>query len=270
MEGIARTALFVAAVRAKESERSDALFLDPFARALAGDEGFEILRNAEASHGGAPTIPIRTHFLDAKLLALSARLPQVVSLAAGLDSRAWRLDWPASVQLFELDQPEMLAHKHAVMAKLDPELRCARHAVAVDLRDDWISALGDAGFVAGQPTLWLVEGLLIYLDDGAVAQLFARLDGVSAAGSMALFDLMGRILLESPFMAPARTFAANLGAPWMFGVNEPDSLLGPHGWDTIAHDLGHVGTKLGRWPFPLAPPEAKNAPRSWLVESTKR
>lgn len=274
MQGIASTALYVAAVRAKESERPDAVFRDPFARAFAGAEGFEILRAAEASHGGAPTIPIRTHFLDARLLAATREhdLTQVVSLAAGLDSRAWRLEWPASVQLFELDQPEMLAHKHAVLASLDPqpELRCERHAVPVDLREDWLAALRAAGFDPNRPTLWLVEGLLLYLDEPAVTQLFDRLNRVSTTGSRCLFDLMGRLLLESSFMLPALTFAASLGAPWIFGTNDPCSLLGPHGWDTTAHELGDVGTKLGRWPFPVPPPEAKDAPRSWLIEATKR
>src|SRR5213079_1676696 len=86
MMGVARTALLVAASRAREDARPDALFRDPLARVLAGEDGFETLRAAEASHGGGPMIAIRTHFLDARLLTVldEQRLTQVVIVAAGM------------------------------------------------------------------------------------------------------------------------------------------------------------------------------------------
>jgi methyltransferase (TIGR00027 family) len=271
MHGVAKTALWVAAWRAEESERGNALFRDPFARALAGEEGFATLHAAEAARGGGiPTVEIRTHFFDEHLLAAvqGRGLRQVAVLAAGVDARAWRLTWPEGVRLFELDQPEMLAYKADTLAALGAEPRCERRAVPVDLREDWPAALQAAGLDAARPTLWLVEGLLIYLDDAAVAKLFARLDALSAPGSVALSDIMGRALLESPVMTAARQFAASLETPWVYGNDAPEGLL--PGWDVTANDLGEVGTKLGRWPFPLAPRTVKGVPRSFLVEAVKR
>src|SRR5579883_2210387 len=91
MEGVAKTGLWVAAWRADESERADALFHDPFARLLAGEEGFATLRAAEATRGSVSTIEIRTHFFDERLLAATTErgLRQVAVLAAGMDARAW-------------------------------------------------------------------------------------------------------------------------------------------------------------------------------------
>jgi methyltransferase (TIGR00027 family) len=272
MEGVAKTALWVAAWRAGESERDDALFRDPYARLLAGDEGFETLRASEASRGSVSTIEIRTHFYDGRLLAAVRErgLRQVVIVAAGMDARAWRLDWPDGVRLFEIDQAHVLEYKSAKLATTGAALRCERHAIAADLREDWPAALRAAGFDPARPTLWLVEGLLAYLDESAAANLFTRIDSVSATGSVALFDVIGRVLLESPWMTAAREFVATLGAPWRFSTDEPETLLGAPGWDTTAHDLGEIGTKLGRWPFPVAAREVKGTPRSWLVESIKR
>src|SRR5476649_2523134 len=107
MQGVASTALWVAAVRAIETERTDALFHDPFARALAGDEGFAVYRDSEDVSGGASaSLVVRTHWSDARIDAQvhAGGLRQVVMLAAGMDSRAYRLAWPAGTRLYELDQ----------------------------------------------------------------------------------------------------------------------------------------------------------------------
>jgi methyltransferase (TIGR00027 family) len=272
MEGVAKTALWVAAWRARESERETPLFVDPFARDLAGEEGFATLRAAdEARSGSAPTIEIRTYFLDERIRErMSDRgLDQVAILAAGMDSRAWRLAWPEGVRLFEIDQPHVLAYKADKLAERGAAARCARHEVLVDLRDDWPRALLAAGFDAARPTLWLVEGLLLYLDEAAVETLFARLAALSAPHSVALYDLIGRGLLESHWMTQARAFAASLGAPWIYGTDEPESLLGRHGWDATWRDFSEIGVELGRWPFPHVPRDWKGVPRSYLVEAVK-
>src|SRR5580658_6592236 len=103
MEGVAKTALWVAAWRALESERTDALFHDPFASTLAGEEGVETLRATDAlRRGSPPTVEVRTHFFDERLGVGAERgLRQVVIVASGMDARAWRLAWPAGLRLFE-------------------------------------------------------------------------------------------------------------------------------------------------------------------------
>ena len=129
MRGVALTSLWAAALRAVESERPDALFHDPFARALAGPEGFEVLEAAWAvAPIEAPTVPVRTRFFDQRIV----RGSQVVLLGAGMDSRAFRLDWPAGTRLFEIDLPEVLALKRQRLGAAVP--RCTRVEVAIDLR----------------------------------------------------------------------------------------------------------------------------------------
>jgi methyltransferase (TIGR00027 family) len=270
MNGVARTSLWIAAVRAVETEREDAWFQDPFARELAGDDGFEILRASQSAGGArAPSLEVRTRFFDEQLIAAaSAGLGQVVILASGMDARAYRLGWPESTRLFEIDQADVLAYKQTKLARARP--LCTRHEIAVDLREDWPAALLAHGFDAAAPTLWLLEGLLHYLPPADVTRLFEHVDALSRPRSVALFDLVGRSLLASPFVKPLLEGVAKLGAPWQFGTDEPEELLAPRGWDVVVHDIAVVGHRYGRWPFPAMPRGTPGIPQSFLVEATKR
>ena len=84
-------------------------------------------------------------------------------LAAGMDTRGYRLEWPAGTQLFEIDQPDVLAFKDAVLNRQGAVPRCHRAALAADLRENWAGVLLDSGFRPTEQTAWLAEGLLIYL-----------------------------------------------------------------------------------------------------------
>ena len=88
----------------------------------------------------------------------------MVLLAAGLDTRAFRLSWPDRTTVFEADLPDLLEVKERVLADVGARPQCERIVVAVDLRSDWLSSLTDAGFDASQPTAWLAEVLLVYLE----------------------------------------------------------------------------------------------------------
>src|SRR4051812_4573697 len=117
MDPVGFTARMTAAARARETARPDCLIKDEFAAVLAGSEGFAFLdRNDEVLGGPRPTYAVRTHFHDEHLLSATKKLAirQVVLLAAGLDTRAFRLEWPLGVDLYELDQPEVLAYKAAL------------------------------------------------------------------------------------------------------------------------------------------------------------
>jgi len=269
MNGVALTSLWVAAMRAVETEREDRLFEDPFARTLAGERGFEVLEAMSAGDGRRPpTIVVRTWFLDERVKqALARGVRQVAILAAGMDARAYRLEWPAGTVVYELDQPAVLEYKRAQLASVEP--RCERRAIAIDLAEDWPAALVARGLDRGAPTLWLVEGLLPYLEEAHVAPLFARIDALSAPGSEVLFDCFGRSVLESPYTRPLLALVAQLGAPWIFGTDQPESLL-PIGWDGIAEDIAVVGNALGRWPFRAMPRGTPGIPQSFLVAATKR
>ncbi len=265
MHGVALTSVWAAALRAVESERPDALFHDPFARTLAGPEGFEVLDAAWViAPFEAPTVPVRTRFFDQRIV----RGSQVVLLAAGMDSRAFRLEWPAGTRLFEIDLPEVLELKRERLGAAVP--RCNRVEVAIDLAQDWPAALVAHGFRPEHRTLWLVEGLLAYLDQALVDGLLERLDELSASGSELLGDVFGRTLLDMPLVLPMLEFVESLGAPWRFGTDEPEALLAPLGWSVIAHDLATLAAEVGRWPWLVVPRWVPAIPRIFLIEATKR
>ncbi|MFZ6180308.1 SAM-dependent methyltransferase [Nannocystis pusilla] len=268
LNAVATTGLLVAAMRAEESARPDRLFEDPFAAQLAGDAGRAALAAYRRAALPLPIIEVRTRCFDEAIArAWAAGIRQFVLLAAGMDARAYRLPWPAGARVFEVDQPEVLATKAELLTTARP--RCERVAVATDLAGDWPVALLAAGFDRSQRSLWLVEGLLPYLDADVVAALFARLAGLSAPGSRLLYDVLGRALLESPPLAPILALMRELGAPWRFATDEPARLIGQHGWDTVVLDPAVLAAQWGRWPFPALPPDAPGMPRGYIVEAGK-
>jgi methyltransferase (TIGR00027 family) len=268
-EAVAATALLAAAVRAEESAREDRLVTDPFAERLAGEDGRRLLAAAVAATGQAPTeIVIRTRFFDEALRdAQDDGLSQVVIVAAGMDARAYRLPWRAGTTVYEVDQPRVIATKGERLAGEQP--RCRRVAVGIDLADDWPKALCLQGFTSSAPTAWLVEGLLQYLDASAVDTLFARIDALSAPGSVVLYNVIGETLLEAPFMQPTRRYMQQLGAPWTFGTDAPAALVEGRGWAATVTDVGEVGTWWGRWEHPVVPPDVPGVPRGYFAVATK-
>lgn len=264
---MARTGLLVAAIRARESGKPDRLFSDPYADKLAGDTGRAILDAAIAEAGERSTVQIvvRTRFWDEALLRATGDARQVVLLAAGMDARAYRLAWPDGVTVYELDQPAVIAAKEEILAGDLP--RCRRLGVGVDLADDWPAVLTAAGFDRRSPTVWLIEGLLQYLDEGAVGTLFDRIHGLSVPNSTLLYDVVGKSLLESPMMAPLLTSMAERGSPWLFGTDHPGELAQRHGWTAVVTDVAEPGNNWKRW-FAPAPADAPDAPRGYFVEAT--
>ncbi|MBX8688854.1 SAM-dependent methyltransferase, partial [Mycobacterium sp. 20091114027_K0903767] len=112
-----------------------------------------------------------------------AGIRQAVILAAGLDSRAYRLPWPDGTVVYEVDQPEVIEFKSATMASLGAVPTTDRRTVAIDLRFDWPTALAEAGFDPSVPTAWIAEGLLGYLPGDAQDRLLDQVTALSAPGS---------------------------------------------------------------------------------------
>ncbi|MGB6208033.1 class I SAM-dependent methyltransferase [Mycobacterium sp.] len=198
-ESVGATALSVAAARAVETASADPLIRDEFAYLLVSSAGQPWARLASPSlewldddeHGrrahrlACDYQAVRTHFFDNYLADAVAAggIRQVVILAAGLDSRAYRLDWPAGTTVYEIDQPQVVEYKTATLTSADAAPKATRRTVPVDLRDDWPAALSAAGFDRSQPTAWLAEGLLPYLPAEAQDRLFEMLTELSAPGS---------------------------------------------------------------------------------------
>lgn len=264
---VAATGLLVAAMRAEESARDDALFHDPFAERLAGDDGRRLLAES-SSQTGQPSAPIvvRTRLFDEALLR-AHEVSQVVIVAAGMDARSFRLPWHDGVTVYEVDQPQVIAIKEERLAGQRP--RCQRVPVGVDLADDWPKALQSQGFNSSARTVWTIEGLLQYIDAPDVDQLFARVDALSAAGSVLLYDVVGKALLQAPFLQTTIEFMQKLGAPWVFGSDAPAALVEDHGWTAIVTDMAVPGNTWKRWAHPPVPADVPNAPRGYFVEAVK-
>ncbi|MBY0442182.1 MAG: SAM-dependent methyltransferase [Mycobacteriaceae bacterium] len=201
MTSVGSRALFVAAARALEAGKPTPLAVDRYAEAFcraAGGEWEALLEGAAPDHK-LLTAEFGQHFVNyqgartqyfdtAANRAIETGVRQVVIPASGLDSRAYRLNWNPDTVLFELDQPLVHEFKSRVLANQTASLRVARREISVDLRDDWESALGSHGFDPTQPTLWVVEGLSMYLPGRALSQLYAAISRLSAVGSLAAIE----------------------------------------------------------------------------------
>lgn len=249
MEGVGRTSIGVAKARAWESRRPDRLFDDPYAVAFTEAAALPPTPPSPMRIRLAYHVIIRTRFYDDYLLdACAAGRRQVVLLAAGLDTRAYRLPWPDGVHLYELDLPDVLAFKDEVLTGEAAAPRCTRTALPLDLRaDDWPARLTKAGLDPERPIAWLVEGLLVYLTPDEAARLLTRVGELSAPGS--------RIALERSNAATVIAERDRAGIEkyadlWKGGLGERTAgRLAEHGWRTETHELAAVAAGYGR-PLP--------------------
>jgi len=161
---------------------------------------------------------VRTRFFDDFFIdSGAAGVRQAVILAVGLDSRAYRLPWPAGTIVYEVDQPQVVDAKTAAMAALGAHPTAERRTVAVDLREDWPTALRDGGFDPGAPSAWSVEGLLMYLPPDAQDRLFDNITSLSAPGSRVATEFHG-----GDFGATLAERAKDIASAWQAGVFDID------------------------------------------------
>jgi methyltransferase (TIGR00027 family) len=273
---VGSTAVMVAAARAAETDRDDALIRDPYAKILVADAGTGmwefmlddefVAKLADADAEAAAIFEhmgnyqaVRTHFFDAFFTgAAAAGIRQIVILASGLDSRAYRLPWPAGTTVYEIDQPKVLEYKAATLQRHEAVPSALRREVPIDLRFDWPKALREAGFDVYAPTAWLAEGLLMYLPADAQDRLFEHITELSAAGSRIAVETMGvqaddrREQMRERF----ERIAAQFGMEDALDVQEliysdPDRAdvavwLAEHGWQSKAVTSQDEMRRLGR------------------------
>jgi methyltransferase (TIGR00027 family) len=258
--GVSETALGAALMRAEESLRPDRLFDDPYAAAFvaAAPPLFPDMPTASDDAELAALeamfradIVVRTCFYDEYLsAACAAGCRQVVLLAAGLDARAFRLDWPRGVRVFELDLPEVLAFKETVLARHRAEPRCARTTVAVDLRDDWPDRLTAAGFDPSVPAAWAAEGLLAYLSNDDAVRLLEAVGELSTSGSR--LSLEHAEFDDDSTLTRARAVPAmsEVTSMWAGGLSEDAAhWLRRHEWQVRTYDRSMLAASHGR-PMP--------------------
>ncbi|OBB57672.1 SAM-dependent methyltransferase [Mycobacterium sp. 852013-51886_SCH5428379] len=278
---VGSTAVMVAASRAAETASADPLIEDPYASILVAGAGTGIWesvldadfvdRVAEADAEAAAIFThmnnyqaVRTHFFDAFFTsAAEAGIRQIVILASGLDSRAYRLPWPDGTVVYEIDQPKVLEYKASRLAEHSVTPVADRREVPMDLRLDWPAALRDAGFDPAQPTAWLAEGLLMYLPADAQDRLFAQITDLSAPGSRVAAETAGfqtsderRRQMRERFERIAEKFdmAETLDIQELI-YEDPDraavdAWLDEHGWSATAVHSPDEMRRLGRWVLP--------------------
>lgn len=221
---VGTTATMVAAARAMATKDDRHLIDDRFAEPLVRAVGIPFFADmldgrldpSAFGDGGAERaaamiagMAMRTRFFDEYFTTVTGDgIRQAVILAAGLDSRAYRLPWPTDTVVYEVDQPAVIEFKTATMADLDATPIATRRTVSVDLRDDWPTALREGGFDPAIPTAWLAEGLLIYLPPDAQDRLIDTITALSAPGSAVATEYVPGIVDFDA--AKAREMAPNL------------------------------------------------------------
>jgi methyltransferase (TIGR00027 family) len=279
-ESVGSTALGVAAARAAETERENPLIQDPFARAFleaAGDGTWSLMANPTKAAELTDLDPdllarmrvmidfmaVRTAFFDEYFLnGVGSGVRQVVILAAGLDARAWRLPWPDGTAVYELDQAKVLEFKSTTLRNRGAHPTSRLMSVAVDLRQDWPTALQEAGFDPSIPTVWSAEGLLRYLPARAQDLLFERVQALSPSGSWLAVNAPAKEAADPDKLARQREQSQRfrVAASRVLDIEVPDvddlwypeertdvtDWLREHGWDASAITMGEMLARYGR------------------------
>ncbi|WP_320775668.1 SAM-dependent methyltransferase [Streptomyces sp. CRN 30] len=286
--GVGATALLVAAARAVETCRDDSLaqdvYAEHFVRAAPASAGWP-LRIEDVPDGDANPLwgrfaryfGLRTRVLDDWLLrSVRSGARQVVLLGAGLDARAFRLAWPEGRTLFEVDRERVLGFKHEVLDGLAATPKVRRVPVPVDLRDDWVGALGAAGFDPAVPTAWLAEGLLFYLPPAAESRLMDTVHRLSAAGSTLAFEIKVEKNLHAYRDSPLyRATEHEIGIDLLTlfdGGPRPDSPadLAGRGWTVEVRSPFDFTHRFGRGPLPEPENDALEGNRWVFAEKPAR
>jgi methyltransferase (TIGR00027 family) len=266
---VGATATMVAAARALASKAPEPLITDPFAEPLVRAVGIEFFTKMvdgeiPLAESGDPqfitsrvidVLAVRTKFFDEFFLdAAAAGIRQAVILASGLDSRAYRLPWPAGTVVFEIDQQTVVDFKTATMSALGAAPRAEHRPVAVDLREDWPTVLRTNGFDETRPTAWSAEGLLAYLPPEAQDRLFDEITALSAKGSRVATEYhpegAAAIAERSRVMAQQwkdRGFDLDLAALMYQGArNAASEYLAGHGWRVSTQTRKQLFAAYGR------------------------
>jgi methyltransferase (TIGR00027 family) len=246
IRNISDTALWVATYRARESERPDALFHDPFARRLAGERGEQIAKSQTFGEKNSWSFIARTWVIDHLVeQEVAAGADTVLNLAAGLDTRPYRLKLPAVLRWVEVDLPPLFAYKEEILAGEKPICRLER--IALDLSDVPARQALFAKIAAeSKRVLVITEGLLVYLERDAVLGLGRDLSA-NAAMQRWILDLQSPGLLKMLQKNYGDKMAAT---PFKFAPPEGPDFYRQCGWKPLeVHGLLKVAGKLRRLTF---------------------
>ena len=246
---ISDTARWVAVYRARETDRPDAVFRDPFARQLAGERGAQIVAALPFLEEAAWSWTARTHLIDKYITAgvTSGGVDQVINLAAGLDARPYRMDLPSALRWVEVDLPDILDYKEEILADAMPS--CAVERVRLDLaNEDARRGLFQRLGARSTHTLVIAEGLLIYLMRDDVRQLARDIAAVPSLRHWVV-DICSPGLLTM-MMERMGDLVRQAGAPYLFAPPEGPAFFEQGGWKPIdVRSLLKTARRLDRLPL---------------------
>lgn len=251
------TAKIIAAGRALETNRTDALFIDPFAQQLAGAEAISAAtpRFEQYNREGRPFTTIRTRFFDDFLKTHSTNIKQVVLLGSGMDTRAFRLDWQPGTKFYEIDQQDVMHYKEEILKGVEP--KCERYSICADLKESlWGQLLLELGYQPEQPTLWLLEGFLYYLNPEEVHNLLTKITTMSVVGSWLGVDMMNSIIANG---------SDNWSKYWHSSCDQPESFFHDYGWEASVIQPGEPGASFERFTCSFPDRNTPNSSHLFLV-----
>lgn len=255
------TAKVIAAARAVETQRYDALFTDPFAAQLAGQEAIEaaIPRLEEYEKQGKPFLSVRTRFFDDLLNNCSHDIRQIVLVGSGMDTRAFRLNWQPGTHVYEIDQPDVQHYKEAVLKEMVPN--CTRHSICADLKESiWCQLLLEKGYQPSEPSIWLLEGFLYYLKPIEAENLLINIQDLCVKGSYFGADVINTVVGNG---------SDDWAKYWLSSCDDPESFFAAYGWQALAIQPGEDGASFGRFTYQFPARNTPDAPHIFFVRAVK-
>ncbi len=251
IESVSDTALAVAYGRALETERPDALFQDIFARSLAGVKGQHIYEQMQGDRSLGWLISTRTVVLDRLILQAvqQAGIDTVLNLAAGLDTRPYRLALPAQLRWIEVDLPAMLLYKQATLQQhnqLPARPVCQFEQIPADLRDGQQRRhLFTQVNASASKVLVITEGLLVYLLKEQVSALAIDLFAQPTFATW-LSDVLSPLVVKLSQLRLQQEPVAH-DVQLRFAPGHPPTFFGAYGWQVqVARSLWHDAHALKR------------------------
>jgi methyltransferase (TIGR00027 family) len=247
IHNISDTARWAAVYRARETERPDALFRDPFARRLAGERGEEIANAIAFSNKNTWSWLARTYLFDHFITQeIAGGCDLVINLAAGLDARPYRMNLPASLQWVEIDLPGILDYKEEILREDRPV--CTLERIRLDLSDaDARREVFAKLSTRGNKALIISEGLIVYFNADEVGALAQDLSAPPCFQRW-VTDLCSPGLLK----LLKKKMGTQMGdsAVLKFAPPEGPAFFGPHGWkpDEVRSFM-KTAAQLKRVPF---------------------
>lgn len=266
---VGATATMVAAGRARASRADQSIIEDQFAQPLVAAVGVDFFTRWAAGELGPAEVDIpdhpwgmqpmtdllavRTRLIDRFVAdAVAAGVRQAVILASGLDARGYRLSWPSDMTVFEIDQPQVIEFKTTTLAALGAKPTVDLRAVPIDLRDDWVAALRQAGFDAGRPTAWLAEGLMGFLPPEAQDRLLDNITALSTDGSRLIVEIFWNSPESVQIMHTAAQkwydngLDAHIDDLWYGGErHDVATYLNERGWQTVRNPVRELLAAAG-------------------------